>query len=52
MAALAGAVAVVALERVEMHHHVALLAPAALIFGLRLISLLRNWSAPLPPPAV
>jgi uncharacterized membrane protein YeiH len=52
VAALAGAVAVVALERAETHHNVVLLAPALLIFGLRLISLLRKWSAPLPPSAV
>lgn len=52
VAALVGAVAVVALERVEMHHNVVLLAPAMLVFGLRLISLLRKWSAPLPPAPV
>jgi uncharacterized membrane protein YeiH len=52
VAALAGAVAVVALQRVEMHHNVVLLAPAALIFGVRLVALLRRWSAPLPPPVV
>ncbi|MGN9913795.1 trimeric intracellular cation channel family protein [Phytohabitans sp. LJ34] len=52
VAALAGAVAVVALERVETHHNVVLLAPATLVFGLRLISLLRKWSAPLPPQGV
>lgn len=52
VAALTGAVAVVALEHAEMHHNVVLLAPAALVFGLRLISLLRKWSAPLPPQGV
>ena len=52
VAALAGAVAAVALRRADMHHNVVLLAPATLVFGLRLISLLRKWSAPLPPAAV
>lgn len=51
VAALAGAVAVVGLERAKMHHNVVLLVPAALIFGVRLVALLRRWSAPLPPPA-
>lgn len=52
VAALAGAVGVVALERTGTHHNVVLLLPATLIFGLRLISLLRKWSAPLPPSPV
>jgi uncharacterized membrane protein YeiH len=47
VAALGGAVVVVALERAETHHNVVLLVPAALIFGVRLVALLRKWSAPL-----
>jgi uncharacterized membrane protein YeiH len=52
LAAFAGAVAVVALERAGMHHNVVLLASATLIFGVRLMALFRRWSAPLPPPAL
>jgi uncharacterized membrane protein YeiH len=52
VAALAGAVAVVALERARTHHYVVLLVPAALVFGVRLVALLRKWSAPLPPGPV
>jgi len=52
VAALAGAVVVVALQRADTHHNVVLLVPAALIFGVRLVALLRRWSAPLPPTAL
>ncbi|MFC0531121.1 trimeric intracellular cation channel family protein [Phytohabitans kaempferiae] len=50
VAALMGAVAVVALERLGLHHDLVLLAPAVLIFGIRLLALRRRWSAPLAAP--
>jgi uncharacterized membrane protein YeiH len=49
VAALAGAVVVVGLERAGTDHYVVLLVPATLVFGVRLVAILRKWSAPLPP---
>lgn len=49
VASLSGAVLVAVLVRFGIHDGLALVGPAVLIFGIRIIALLRSWSAPVPP---
>ncbi|GAB7050809.1 trimeric intracellular cation channel family protein [Catenuloplanes indicus] len=49
VASLGGAVLVAVLVRFGIHDGLALVAPAVLIFGIRIVALLRSWSAPVPP---
>jgi uncharacterized membrane protein YeiH len=50
LAALVGAVAVVVLERIDLHRPSLVVGAAVLIFAVRLVALRRRWSAPRAAP--